>query len=178
MRHDDKQWVEEVRAGRTESFRNLVERHSAAVFRIARSVARQNADAEDLAQEAFVAAFRHLDRLRDPNRFRAFLLAIASRKATDFIRRRQRRAPFLPLLEEPAAERDGPPTETTARLDVVRRVVDQLADDARLVFALRHHEGLSCVQIAKFLDVPEGTIYSRLSRIHARIRKAAEVTDS
>jgi DNA-directed RNA polymerase specialized sigma24 family protein len=69
------------------------------------------------------------------------------------------------------------PREDSDLLVVVRQVVDAMPDEARLVFALRHHEGLSCVQIASLLDRPEGTIYSRLSRIHAAIRRAAEVRE-
>ena len=54
---------------------------------------------------------------------------------------------------------------------------DDSYDDARLIFALRHHEGLSCVQIARLLDKPEGTIYSKISRVHATIREALEVSE-
>lgn len=171
MRKPDGALVEAVLAGRVGVFAQLVDRHAAAVFRLVRSSVRHEADAEDIAQEVFLASYRGLDRLRDPTRFRAHLLAIAARKVADHIRRKARSRTTL-LEEEPVAP--APREEPRELLDVVEEVVDGLVPEARLIFALRHHEGLSCVQIARLLDRPEGTIYSRLSRIHAAIRRAAK----
>jgi RNA polymerase sigma-70 factor (ECF subfamily) len=170
---DDAEIVRAVAKGRTELFAELVDRHSAAVFRLVRAAVRQEADAEDVAQEVFLASYRALPRLRDPARFRAHLLAIATRKVADYIRRRQRPEP-QPLREEPAAP--ALPARS-AKLAAVEAVVDRLDARSRLIFALRHHEGLPCRQIARLLEVADGTIYSRLSRIHAAIRKAVEVAE-
>ena len=172
MRESDGALVEAILAGQPELFGELVRRHAASVFRIVRSAVRQEADAEDIGQEVFLASFRALSRLRDPGRYRAHLMAIAARKSADYLRRRG--AQPLSLDQEPTAP---VPREDSDLLVVVRQVVDAMPDEARLVFALRHHEGLSCVQIASLLDRPEGTIYSRLSRIHAAIRRAAEVRE-
>lgn len=171
---DDGEIVRAVIGGRTELFAELVDRHAAAVFRLVRAAVRQEADAEDIAQEVFLASYRALRRLRDPSRFRSHLLAIATRKVVDYIRRRRRRAEPQPLLEEPAAPARPP---HSSKMEAVDAVVDRLDARARLVFALRHHEGLPCRRIARLLEVAEGTIYSRLSRIHAAIRKAVEVTE-
>lgn len=170
---DDAALVEAVLQGRTDAFGDLVTRHAPAVFRLIRAAVRQAADAEDLAQEAFLAAYRSLERLREPRRFRAYLLGIAARKAADHLRRKPRRP--LPLEGEPVAPEPAP--DRAPLLAAVARVVAGLPPEARLVFALRHHEGLSCVQIAELLDEPAGTVYSRLSRAHATIRKAVEVID-
>ena len=171
---DDGALVQAVRDGRTELFAELVERHAAALGRVVRAAVRQEADAEDIAQEAFLASFAGLDRLRDPRRFRAHLLAIAARKAIDHLRRKKVRARVGPLIEEPAAPDPG---EAPALVAAVERVVERMDATARLVFALRHHEGLSCVQIARLLDVSKGTVYSRISRTHAAIRRAMEVAE-
>jgi RNA polymerase sigma-70 factor (ECF subfamily) len=173
MREDDRALVEAVRAGQVERFAALVDRHAAAVFRVVRAVVRQAADADDLAQEVFLASFRALPKLRDPSRFRAHLLTIAARKAADHLRRKSRRTDPLPLTVEPSAR----PPHAEHAADTVDGVVEDLPAATRLLLALRHHEGLSCVQIARVLDLPEGTVYSRLSRAHAAIRRALEVTD-
>jgi len=171
---DDGKIVRTVLEGRTELFAELVARHAPAVFRLVRAAVRQEADAEDIAQEVFLASFKSLGRLREPARFRGHLLVIASRKVTDYIRRRQRGLELQSLTDEPAA----PAARDVAdRIAAVEAVVDRLDPEARFIFALRHHEGLSCKRIARLLDAKEGTIYSRLSRIHAAIRKAAEVRD-
>jgi len=169
MRRDDAALVAAVRQGRSGLFAELVERHAPAVFRIVRSAVNQDMDAEDLAQETFLAAYRGLDGLAEPARFRAWLLSIAGRKAADHLRRKSRRGRLLPLEDEPPAL---PPSDREDRLRAIEGVVARLSPAARLVFALRHHEGLSCRQIARTLDLPEGTVYSRLSRIHQTIRGA------
>jgi len=169
IRRDDGAVVRQVLEGRTELFSELVDRHASGVFRLVRSAIGNPADADDVAQEVFLAAYRALARLRDPARFRSFLLTITARKIADHFRHRR---PVASLDEEPAAPEAARPSSL---LGVVEDVVARLSPRARLIFALRHHEGLSCVQIAHLLDVPRGTVYSRLSRIHAAIRRAAEV---
>ncbi|MHC4960241.1 MAG: RNA polymerase sigma factor [Planctomycetota bacterium] len=174
---DDRALVLAIRAGRTELFAELVRRHAPAVFRIVRAAIRHGADAEDVAQETFLAAYRALDRLRDPRRFRALLVTIASRKVVDHLRRNKTRARFVELSEEPPATPapiEGEAAELWAK---VEGVVARLDPSSRLIFALRHHEGLSCVQIARQLDLKDGTVYSRISRMHAEIRRVLEVAE-
>jgi RNA polymerase sigma-70 factor (ECF subfamily) len=172
--HDDGEIVRAVVGGARERYAELVDRHANAVFRLVRATVSHDADAEDLAQEIFVAAFRGLEGLRDAARFRPWLLGIAARKAADHVRRRLRRPSPEPLAAEPEAR---PAEQAPDRMSAIEAIVAALPPESRLLFALRHHEGLACTQIARLLDVPEGTVYSRLSRIHAAIRKAAGVKD-
>lgn len=171
---DDGDIVRAVCEGHPELYRELVDRHAPAVFRIVRATVNQEADAEDTAQEVFLTAFRKLTTLREPARFRSWLLSIAARKSADFLRKKYRSPDVLPLDGEPVAP---PPDDKASRLRTVEEIVAGLSPGARLIFALRHHEGLACTQIATMLDLPKGTVYSRLSRIHDEIRRAAGVRD-
>ena len=81
---------------------------------------------------------------------------------------------ILELAEDPPAPPDGEAAELWRK---VEGVVGKLDARSRLIFALRHHEGLSCVQIARQLDLKEGTVYSRISRMHAEIRRVLEVAE-
>ena len=141
-------------------------------FRLAMSVLRNREDAEDVAQEAFVRAYQNFHRLRDRSRFRAWLARIAWRLALDRRRsagRRERReqivpdAPPPPTVEDLAASR-----EFQAR---VERAMDELPEKLRVVLVLAGIEGHDVAEVAQLLDVPEGTVKSRL--FHAR-KKMAE----
>ncbi|MEE8106840.1 MAG: RNA polymerase sigma factor [Planctomycetota bacterium] len=172
MRNDG-EIVQSILAGRPERFAELVDRHAPAVFRLLRAAISHRQDAEDLGQEVFLAAYRSLARLKDPDRFRAYLMRIASRRIIDRLRRKKRRPDALPLEDEPAIEN----SELRATVRAVEEVVATLPAPARLMFALRHHEGLSCKQIARLLNRPAGTIHSQLFRTHAAIRSALEVKE-
>ena len=172
MRVDDGAIITAILEGRTDRFAELVDRHAPAVFRLIRAAIRNRADVEDIAQEVFVAAFRSLGRIEDRARFRAYLLSIASRRIADVFRRKKRRGETLSLDHEP------PAPDVSAGHDVmeaVESVVSRLPAEARLIFALRHHEGLSCRKIGELINTPSGTVYSRLSRVHSAIRRALEV---
>ncbi|MCZ6786000.1 MAG: RNA polymerase sigma factor [Planctomycetota bacterium] len=172
MRVDDGAIITAILEGRTDRFAELVDRHAPAVFRLIRAAIRHRQDVEDLAQEVFVAAFRSLGRLEDRARFRAYLLSITSRRIADVFRRKKRRGETLSLDHEPSAP---DPSVGSDVMEAVESVVARLPSEARLIFALRHHEGLSCRRIGELVNSPSGTVYSRLSRVHAAIRRALEV---
>jgi RNA polymerase sigma-70 factor (ECF subfamily) len=135
-------------------------------FRVARAVLRNTADAEDVAQEALLRAFRRFHRLRERERFRAWLVRIAFRLALDRARsakrrelretewsRPERRAP-APNAEDLAAR-----TQFAERLD---RALDELPEKLRLVLLLAAMQGHTLEEVASMLAVPVGTVKSRL----------------
>jgi RNA polymerase sigma-70 factor (ECF subfamily) len=135
-------------------------------FRIARSVLRNRADAEDVAQESLLRAYRRFRRLRDRNKFRAWLVRIAFRLALDRARSAKRRAlretewawpgrkPAPPDAEELASS-----NQFQARLD---RAMDELPEKLRLVLLLAAIEGHTIEEVSEILGVPVGTVKSRL----------------
>jgi RNA polymerase sigma-70 factor, ECF subfamily len=136
---------------------------SALAFRVAYSVLRQKQDAEDIAQEAFAKAYRSFRSLRDRDRFRAWLVRMTWRLALDRRRSDRRRL----VREDGAVVADHTPSyEADAiareRAERLWRAIDQLPDKHREVIVLGAIEGQGIAEIARLLEVPEGTVKSRL----------------
>lgn len=133
-------------------------------YRVAQSVLRNRGDAEDVAQEAFVRAYRHFDRLRDRARFRGWLVRIAFRLALDRSRAAKRRTQRETLWSQlpsvpPNAEDLAASSEFQAHLD---RAIDELPDKLRVVLLLSAMQGHSTDEVAALLALPPGTVKSRL----------------
>ena len=132
-------------------------------YRVARGVLRNNADAEDVAQEALLRAYRRFERLRDRGRFRAWLVRIAFRLAIDRDRSRKRREVRETLWSQSAPR---PSTEDVAAAsefqEHVDRAVDELPEKQRLVLLLAAIKGHSLEEVAETLGLPVGTVKSRL----------------
>jgi len=146
---------------------------SALAVRVAYSVVRNQSDAEDVAQEAFIRAYRRLAALRDPGKFRAWLLRITWRLALDWRRAHKRRATRednaardIALVGDGAADADARAAE--ARLWAL---IDGLPDRLRLVVVLSAIEGHGVREVAALLGVPEGTVKSRLFDARRRLQE-------
>ena len=141
-------------------------------FRIAYGVLRNHADAEDVAQEAFVRAYRNFHRLRDRDRFQSWLIRISWRLAIDRVRSAGRRAKHeLAAAEEPreaSVEDIAAQRQFRKRLD---RAVDELSAKLRIVVILAAMEGHTTAEVARVLQIPEGTVKVRL---HLARKKLAE----
>jgi RNA polymerase sigma-70 factor (ECF subfamily) len=137
---------------------------STLAFRVALGVLRRREDAEDVAQEAFLRAHRGFASLRDRDRFRAWLVRTAFRLALDHLRgraRRQRREDVVAMAPEPvrSVEDDAARRE---RAEVVGRAIDALPEKLRIVTVLAEIEEHDVREVARLLELPEGTVKSRL----------------
>jgi RNA polymerase sigma-70 factor (ECF subfamily) len=167
IRAAEEQWTREAAhtAKRLEFEERLAECGSLA-YRVARSVLRNDADAEDVAQEALLRAYRRFDRLRDPQRFRGWLVRIVFRLALDRARSAKRREVRENEWAQPT-RRPAPPTaedlaassEFQAQFD---RALDALPDKLRLVLLLAAMDGHTLEEVAVMLGLPIGTVKSRL----------------
>ena len=159
-------------AGAREFESRLVESSTLAV-RVAYSVLRNRPDAEDVAQEAFVRAHRAFGRLRDRDRFRAWLVRVTFRLALDWKRghrRRDAREDAAARLRPPAgdAERDAIESDRAARLWTA---IDALPTRLRLVVVLAAIDGHGLKDVARLLRIPEGTVKSRLFEAKRRLQE-------
>jgi RNA polymerase sigma-70 factor (ECF subfamily) len=135
-------------------------------YRVARGVLRNTADAEEVAQEALLRAYRHFDRLRDRNRFRGWLVRIAFRLALDRLRSRKRSEMRDTLWSQPehrppaaTAEDLAASNEFQAHLD---RALEELPEKLRLVLLLAAMEGHTIEEIAGMVGISTGTVKSRI----------------
>jgi RNA polymerase sigma-70 factor (ECF subfamily) len=135
-------------------------------YRVARGVLRNSADAEDVAQEALLRAYRSFDRLRDRARFRAWLVRISFRIALDRLRSAKRREQRDELWSQPAhqppaatAEDLAASTEFQLHLD---RALAELPEKVRLALLLAAMDGYTIDQISTLLAIPVGTVKSRI----------------
>jgi RNA polymerase sigma-70 factor (ECF subfamily) len=170
--------VADAQAGRTEAFDELVRRHQARVFSLARALSGRDGDAEDLAQEVFIRAWRAIRRFRGDSAFGTWLYRVAinvikSHLAAQSRRRfvwgwwsRETAAP--PEPERAAAH--GDLEADIVRRDAIDRALATLSPDLRMAVALRDIEGLEYREIADALGVPIGTVMSRIARGRARLR--------
>jgi RNA polymerase sigma-70 factor (ECF subfamily) len=159
--------------------------HQEIAFRVAYLITRSAADAEDATQEAFVKAWRGLDRFRTGAPFRPWLLAIVANEARNRVRANKRRREVPVELSAttgslPAVDPVDPapsPEEWTLSGDDRRRLLaalDRLREEDRLVIGSRYLLELSEAETAEALGIARGTVKSRLSRAMARLRTALE----
>ncbi len=148
---------------------------STLAFRVALGVLRNREDAEDVAQEAFLRAYKNFDRLRDRERFRGWLARIAWRLALDrcraAVRRERREVAWVDT--GPSAGMADPAVQNEFRRHL-EQAVDELPEKLRLVLILTAIEGHDLGEVARLLGVPEGTVKSRLHG--ARKRLAEKLT--
>lgn len=171
----DAELVARAVAGSDAAFARLVERHQGAVRAfVRRMIASGWGEADDLAQETFVAAWTSLRTLKEPAGFRAWLLGIAWRKTQDRIRSGQRRAArdhgWLETVDVPAGVA---PEERLA----LAQAMGELAPDVRACVVLCLADGLSHPEAALALGLPLGTVKSHVARGRARLLKALGGSD-
>jgi RNA polymerase sigma-70 factor (ECF subfamily) len=168
----DDELVRLVREGESDAFAELVRRTRRDGYRLARRILRVHEEADDALQESYVKAFRALDRFEPGRAFAPWFLTIVARTALSALRQGNRRAAVS--LDDPAPEGSVPlaerladpaedPREREQRL-LAERAFELLSDEHRAVLALRVGSDLSYAEIAAALDLPVGTVMSRLAR--------------
>lgn len=172
----DDELVEQSLAGETRAFAQLVEKHQRLVFAVALSGVGDIAQAEDVAQEAFVEAWRDLPRLRDRARVGAWIAGIARnlgrRWARHVARRRNREAVAMQRVEAVPTPLDTALDRETRTL--VRRALTDLAGAYREVLVLYYLNGRSVLEVASVLRISEDLVKQRLSRGRKALRASLE----
>lgn len=155
---------------RTRFFELAVWPHMRSAYNLARWLVRNGEDAEDIVQEASLKAFQALDRFRGGDA-RVWVLAIVRNTAMNFLRRRKPDVASDFDRLEPADRSPNPEQGLLeeSRREQIRRAIARLEPEFRETLVLREIEGLSYKEIAAVLDIPAGTVMSRLSRARQRL---------
>lgn len=174
MTLSDEEVVERVLAGDTSLFEILMRRYNQRLFRVARSILADDAEAEDVMQEAYVRAFRELAHFRGEARFATWLTRIACHEALARARKRQRLVSIAggEPPEPPSTGTLGPERELENRelQTILRDAVELLPDPLRAVFCLREIEGLSTEETAEALGLTVENVRVRLHRAKRSLR--------
>jgi RNA polymerase sigma-70 factor (ECF subfamily) len=175
--------LEALRAGDRVEFSRLVEAYSGKLYRLALKMLGNQQDAEDILQETFIKAFRHLNSFDGRSNLSTWLYRIATNEALMKLRKKK---PDTVSIDEPVETMEGEQeplqivdwcclpedelmsTEARANLD---RSVQKLPESLRAVFVLRDIEGLSTRETAEVLDISEAAVKTRLSRARFQLRE-------
>jgi RNA polymerase sigma-70 factor (ECF subfamily) len=181
----DETLVERARARDESAVRTLTRRYNQRLFRIARSILRNDAEAEDVVQETYVRAFTGLDRFRGEAGFGTWLTRIAMNEALGRLRRRQTTVAWpaegvdgegqlrAHILRFPAASSPADPETTMAQRemkDLLERAIDQLPETFRTAFVARIVEGMSVEETADLIGIRPETVKTRVHRARVRLR--------
>ena len=173
----DQELVAQAAAGSREAFDELVRRHQVSIVNLARALTNGSADAEDLAQEVFLRVWRSLQGFRGDSTFRTWLHRVAvnvihtHHGRVSRLRRLFQAAPAEPAEDpiESAADPIDVESDVVMR-DAIDRALATLPDELRVAITLRDVQGLDYKEIAGVLDVPIGTVESRIFRGRQRLK--------
>ncbi len=168
MSPTDRECVQRCLDGSPEDYRHLVRRYEGILLAYLTSLMGHWSKAEEVSQEAFVRAYFSLAKLKEPDAFFSWLMGIAVRVAKE----QQRLEREQSQLDEPALEVADNSDAAEGRGDyALRHAIAKLPQAYRQMILLRYYGGLSCVQLAKQLSKPIGTVTKTLSRAYAMLRQ-------
>ena len=180
MGSTDLDLLHRARWGENAAFHELIDRHGAALFRLAFLLVGSESDAEDVVQETLLGAFRNLKTFKGHASVKTWLTRILARQAA---MQRRKRARWRMVSLEGAGDEAGSPRpvsdaesgarQADARLDV-QAVLGAVSPEHRQVILLREFEGMSYREISDVLDVPCGTVESRLFRARQQLKSLFE----
>ena len=182
---DDAELACRIAAGDNSAFEPVMRRHNQMLYRIARSILKDDAEAEDAVQEAYLSAFRRFHTFRGDSALSTWLARIVVNEAYGRLRKQQRDLTVVafdarqravqPSGEDMADETTEPPEAAAMRAELrelLERRIDDLPEQFRTVFMLRDVQELSVDETAACLDIPAATVRSRAFRARALLRES------
>lgn len=183
---EDAQWVAQAAQGDSAAFERIMRRHNRLLYRTARSILKNDADAEETLQDAYIKAWSALAHFRADAKLSTWLVRIVANEAMARLRRKDE--PMLSLdelmetfdFESLSAGNEHAPSSPEQELmrlqlrKLMERCIDALPDHFRTVFMLREVEGLSPEDVAQALEIPLATVRTRFFRARALLREGLE----
>jgi RNA polymerase sigma-70 factor, ECF subfamily len=183
---DDADLIARISRHDATAFEMLMRRHNGKLFRVARAILKDDAEAEDALQDAYLEAYRHIDEFRGGARLTTWLTRIVINQSLMRLRKHKRGRIVVPLVDaragehqhaetDVADERNESPPAATLRAEIRRaleRRIDELPVAFRTVFVMREVEDMTVEETAECLAIPAATVRTRLFRARALLREA------
>lgn len=174
--------------GHAGAFRLILERNNERLYRAARSIVRNDSEAEDVVQEAYVRAFHKLGTFRGDSSLSTWLTRIVINEALGRLRRQrpttdlaaidtEQAAASAEVIAFPGVPGDGDPERAVSRREIaglLERAIDALPEPFRIVFVMRAVQEMTVEETAEALAIPEATVKTRLHRARDRLRRAIQ----
>jgi len=166
--------VEHAKNGNKEAFSRLIMKNEKSMYRIAKSILKNDEDCADAIQEAIIKAYKGIHKLKNTEFFKTWLIKIIINESSRLLRSKNR---LVSVNEIYYICEDNQLTEFDRNEIEVRHAVDSLDSDLKVVTVLHYYEDLSVKRMAEILAIPEGTIKSRLSRARSVLYNALELKE-
>jgi RNA polymerase sigma-70 factor, ECF subfamily len=182
----DAEMARRVSLGDHDAFEGLMRQYNGRLFRVARAILRDDAEAEDALQDAYIDAYRHIDGFQGTSTLGTWLTRVVANQALMHLRRRRRHAVVVSFdaaaagdpdrrVPEPPDDRTESPPDTALRAEIrrlIERRIDELPVAFRTVFVMRDVEDMTVQETADCLGIPAATVRTRLFRARALLRAA------
>jgi RNA polymerase sigma-70 factor (ECF subfamily) len=183
---DDAELASRIARRDQAAFETLMRRHNTRLFRVARAILKDDADAEDALQDAYLDAYRHIAEFRGAARLGTWLTRVVINHALMRLRSQKRHGVVVPFggpqtvegdraEDDVADERSEPPSSAALRAEIRRLIekrIDELPVAFRTVFVMRDVEDMTVQETAECLGIPAATVRTRLFRARALLREA------
>ena len=175
----DEEAVRRVLGGETDLFEVIMRRYNQRLYRVARAILRNDGEAEDVIQDAYVRAYEHLDQFAGRAAFSTWLTRIAVHEALARKRRSgrleeletvQNKDDYRSILKSSAPDPEAQTAQSQAH-HLLAEAIDSLPDDYRTIVVMRDVEEMNVAETASSLEVSEAVVKTRLHRAHAMLRK-------
>jgi len=176
-RKEEARLIARAKEGNMEAFETLVRKYQQTIYYLCRRMAGSHQAADDLSQETFIKAYFALSQFREQMNFYAWLRKIAVNNSLNYLKAQKRE---VPLAETEIRNPDNPtpvhrelPLDTLQRAEIERKfkeALHALPADQKSIFILRFYENLSYKEIAQALNLPRGTVMSRLNRARQKLK--------
>jgi len=176
----DQSLLHAARVGDKMAFRYLVERYEPVVAATINGMLGPGLEADDVGQETFIRFYKNLDVFEEKSSIKTYLVRIAMNRSIDELRRRKKNQGRNRSVDDLAGSSLEPSldgseiNDSKSDQEMVRKAIEQLADDHRSVIVLRMIDGYSTKETAEILDIPEGTVLSRLARANKKLAEILE----
>ena len=172
--YSDAELLEQAKKGNASAFRQLVERHEQQVRSTVIGMLGDTVEADDVAQEVFIRFYKSMDRFRGDAQLGTYLSRIAINLSLNELKRRQRQNKWLTYFQKDdnslQVEDQSARPERQETKELVHQAIQRLEPEFRAVVVLRLIDGYSVKETAEILNVPKGTIASRLARAQKKLK--------